>query len=287
MVRRLKAELKVPVVCMLQGEDSFLDSLPEHIRGIVWQTLAERCAEVDHFIAPTRYFGELMSRRLSLRPERWTVVYNGINLEGYHTSANPAGEDRPVLGYFARMCREKGLHTLVDAFILLKNRPTLYDLRLKVGGACGQSDEGFVDDLREKLSASGLLDSVEFHPNLTRDQKLEFFHGLTAFSVPALYGEAFGLYVIEALAAGVPVVQPRTAAFPELLEATGGGVLAEAGSPNGLANALEGLLLTPERARLLGERGRAVVLKEFSAEAMTRNMVRVFERVAGARAVPA
>jgi glycosyltransferase involved in cell wall biosynthesis len=73
---------------------------------------------------------------------------------------------------------------------------------------------------------------VEFCPNLDRPAKLAFLHSLTVFSVPALYGEAFGLYVIEALAAGVPVVQPRTAAFPELLEATGGGLLCDPGSRN-------------------------------------------------------
>ena len=69
--------------------------------------------------------------------------------------------------------------------------------------------------------------------------------------MPARYGEAFGLYVIEAMAAGVPVVQPRVAAFPELIEATGGGVLCAADDAQSLAEAIEELLLDPRSGAAL------------------------------------
>jgi glycosyltransferase involved in cell wall biosynthesis len=279
MVRKIKAEVKAPVVVMLQGEDSFLDSLPEDIRGVVWRTLAERCAEVDQFIAPSRYFGELMRRRLSLREERVSVVWNGINLEGYPAAPTAAAQSDSVLGYFARMCREKGLHTLVDAFILLRKSGRVPNLKLKVGGGCGPSDEVFVQELRAKLSAEGLLESVEFRPNVSREEKIQFFLGLTAFSVPALYGEAFGLYIIEAMAAGIPVVQPRTASFPELLEATGGGSLCEPGSASALAAALEPFLIDSARARAVGARGRDSVQSNFSVEMMTQNLLAVYQDV--------
>jgi len=98
--------------------------------------------------------------------------------------------------------------------------------------------------------------------------------------VPASYGEAFGLYVLEALAAGVPVVQPRSGAFPELIEATGGGVLCAPGDAGSLAEAIEGLLLDPQRARALAETGRQAVRERFSAEAMARNIIRVVEMLA-------
>jgi glycosyltransferase involved in cell wall biosynthesis len=97
------------------------------------------------------------------------------------------------------------------------------------------------------------------------------------FSVPARYGEAFGLYLIEAMAAGVPVVQPRTAAFPEIIEATGGGVLCEPGNPKSLADAIEQLLLNPQRARALGKIGRNAVFEKFNAEAMAKENLRVLE----------
>ena len=297
MVRRLKTELRVPVACALQGEDFFLDALPESQRAACWRTLAERAAEVDRFIAPSRYFGNLMRERLGLPADRVRVVHDGINLEGYGVAGQEgkaAGQGKgappstldprpspPVLGFFARMCREKGLDTLVEAYLLLRQRGRVGNLKLRVGGSCGPADGAFVSSLRERLQASGLLGDVEFHPNLDRASKVAMLRSLSVFSVPALYGEAFGLYVIEALAAGVPVVQPRTAAFPELIEATGGGVLCAAGDARALAEAVEELLLNPARARALGEAGRRAVTERFSAEAMAQATLRLYGELAG------
>ena len=294
MVHRLKAELGVPVVCTLQGEDSFLDALPESHRAACWRTLAERAAAVDRFIAPSSYFGNLMRERLALPADRVRVVPNGINLDGYgveglasrvegRSGATPSTLDprlsAPVLGFFARMCPEKGLDTLVEAYLILRQRG-LGDLKLRIGGSCGPADAAFVDSLRERLRARGLLGDVEFHPNLDRAGKLALLRSLSVFSVPALYGEAFGLYVIEALAAGVPVVQPRVAAFPELVEATGGGVLCTPRDAQALAEAIEALLLDPARARALGAAGQHAVFERFSAEAMAQATVRVYSELA-------
>src|SRR5881394_3683711 len=273
LVRKLKQELGAPVVCMLQGEDYFLDSLPQTWRELAWKTLAERATEVDLFIAPSRYFADLMGQRLNLPSDRVRVVFNGINLEGYEGgqlrwSADNGQRTIPVLGYFARMCREKGLDRLVEAFILLKWRERTKTLKLRAGGGCGPLDEPFVNTLRERLKTAGVLHDVEFHPNPDRAAKLELLRSFSVFCVPALYGEAFGLYVIEALASGLPVVQPRAASFPELIEATGGGVLYEPGDVEALADAVESLLLNPESLRALGEAGRRSVLQDFSAGRM-------------------
>jgi glycosyltransferase involved in cell wall biosynthesis len=284
MARRLKTELRVPVACALQGEDSFLDALPESHRAACWRTLAERAAEVDLFIAPSWYFGNLMRDRLGLAAHRVRVVHNGINLDGYGVEGSKGSplstlDPRPsphVLGFFARMCPEKGLDTLVEAYLLLRQRGRVGNLKLRVGGSCGPADGAFVSSLRRRLQESGLLSEVEFHPNLDRTGKLEFLRSLSVFSVPALYGEAFGLYVIEALAAGVPVVQPRVAAFPELIEATGGGVLCAAGDTQALAEAVEELLLNPARARALGDAGRRAVFERFSAGVMAQATAEAF-----------
>ena len=71
---------------------------------------------------------------------------------------------------------------------------------------------------------------------------------ISLLSVPATYGESFGLYLLEAMASGVPVVQPRHAAFPEILEKTGGGILCEPDDPSSLAEGLEELLSDQPRA---------------------------------------
>jgi glycosyltransferase involved in cell wall biosynthesis len=278
MVRRLKSELRVPVACALQGEDSFLDALPEAYRKACWRTLAERAAEVDLLLAPSRYFANLMRERLGLRAGQVRVVHNGINLDGYQLFSETPGSrvqsaGAPRLGFFARMCPEKGLDTLVDAYIELRNRGRIKDLKLSVGGSCGPADRKFVDTLRARLAASQLLGDVEFHPNLERADKLRFLQSLSVFSVPARYGEAFGLYIIEALAAGVPVVQPQVAAFPELVEATGGGVVYATENSHALADSIEGLLLDADRLRQLGTVGRRAVFEKFGADSMARATV--------------
>ena len=279
MARRLKAELRTPVACLLQGEEPYLDSLPAAYRDPAWQLLLERAVDVDAWIGPSRWAADRMAQRLKLRPERVHVVHNGISLDGYEElgpQASARSQAAPVLGYFTRMCKEKGLDTLVEAYILIKQRERVPRLKLHIGGGCGPGDEPFVKSLRKRLAEAGYIGEVSFNPNLSRPEKIAFLKALTVFSAPALYGESFGLYLIEALAAGVPVVQPRVAAFPEIIAATGGGVLCEPGDPKLLANAIEELLLNPERARELGGAGRRAVFEKFGAEAMARETSRVF-----------
>jgi glycosyltransferase involved in cell wall biosynthesis len=275
--RRLKAELGCLVVCQLQGEDAFLDSMTEPDRSAVWSTLTERAADVDLFIAPSRYFADNMARRLSLPMERMAVVFNGINLDGYLVENPTANLEAPVLGFFARMCEEKGLHLLVEAFINLKRRETMKNLKLKIGGGCGPSDQKYVNRLRTYLRSEGLLEDVSFHPNLDRAEKQEFLKSLTVFSVPALYGEAFGLYLAEAMASGIPVVQPRHAAFPEIIEASGAGLIAEPNS-GALADSIEQLLTTESQFRALQKNAVLAAKEKFNVQAMAGAMITAFEK---------
>jgi glycosyltransferase involved in cell wall biosynthesis len=279
MTRLLKQELQSKVVCLLQGEDYFLDSLPAPDRDLAWRTLGERAADVDLFVAPTRYFADLMQRRLGLSASRVRVVHDGINLDGFQPRPPATPDAPPVLGYFARMCRDKGLDTVVEAYVRIRKGGRAPRLKLKIGGGCGPTDERFVQPLRQRLESEGLLADVEFHPNVSRNAKIEFLRSLTVMSVPARFGESFGLYVIEALASGVPVVQPRTAAFTELIEATGGGVLCEPENPQALADAIESLLLDPKRLRSLGDAGRRAVVERFNADHMSRRMEALFQEL--------
>jgi glycosyltransferase involved in cell wall biosynthesis len=171
------------------------------------------------------------------------------------------------------------LDTLVEAFILLKQRGRVPRLKLQIGGSCGPGDEPFVKSLRKRLAEAGYIGEVAFFPNLSRAEKIDFLQGLTVFSVPARYGEAFGLYLIEAMAAGVPVVQPRHAAFPELLEATGAGLICEAGDSASLADKIEELLRQPERAQSLGAAGARAVREKFNVTAMAANTLALLDQL--------
>jgi len=282
MARRIKAELNTSIVCTLQGEDAFLDSLPESHRAAAWKLVSERAADVDLFIAPSRYFADLMVRRLGLDPARVKVVHNGINLEGYTGVSETRRESRltqnaaPVVGYLARMCREKGLDTLVEAFIHLKQRESIPRLKLHIAGSCGPADEPFVKALRKRLAEAGYIGETVFSPNISRVEKIGFLESLSVFSVPARYGEAYGLYLVEALAAGVPVVQPRAAAFPELVEATAGGALCEPEDPKSLADAIELLLGETGNARAVGDAARKIIFERYHIEAMADSVTKLY-----------
>ena len=277
MARRIKQELQIPLVCSLQDEDIWLDALPEPQRSATWEMLAERATDIDAFISVSQFYKNLMCERLNVPADRVHVVYNGIDLEGYQQSDLPTAP--PVIGYLERQCREKGLGILIDAFVILRKNGRIPGLKLRVAGGKLIVDNPFLKKIHQRLAREGLSDDVEFLPNLNYSERLTFLQGLSIMSVPAEHKDAFGMYIIEALASGVPVVQPDHGAFPELLEVTGGGVLFEPNDPDALATAIETLLLDPEQIRELGERGKKAVFQNFSMERMTRDVTKVLESI--------
>ena len=266
LAKRIRQELGVPVVCLLEGEDAFLDSLPSPQREQTWAELSKRVADIDLFIAPTRYYADAMAQRAGIPAAKLEHINNGINLDGFEPSDLP--DDPPVLGYFARMCPEKGLDALVDAFVRLKQTGPIPGLKLAIGGGCQPGDKAFVEKQKARLRAAGLLGEVTFRPNLDRDAKLVFYRGLTVLSVPAPYGEAFGLYVVEAMASGVPVVAPDDASFPEIVEGNGAGVICEKDNPQALADAIGQLLLDRERLAKCAAAGRQAAEQTYNIERM-------------------
>ena len=271
LAKRFRAELRVPVVCLIEGEDAFLDSLPSPQREDTWAELRERIADIDLFIAPTRYYADTMAQRAGIPADKLEHIHNGINLDGFEPSALP--DDPPVLGYFARMCPEKGLDTLVDAFIRLKQTGQVPGLKLAVGGGCQPFDRAFVAEQKQRLRTAGLLGEANFRPNLDRDAKLAFYRELTVLSVPATFGEAFGLYVVEAMACGVPVVAPDDASFPEMVEQNQAGVICEKGSAAALADAIGQLLLDRERLAKCAAAGRQAAMQTHNIERMAEAFV--------------
>lgn len=283
--RRMKAELKIPVICTMQGEDSFLDDLPGDFGTEAWRLLKERCADCDAFIAVSDFYKKEMIERLSLPGDRVHSVRNGILLEGYEPAR---AEPSPLcIGYLARMCPPKGLHLVVDAFIDLKRDAAHGDLRLLLVGSCTKGDKPYLKEQREKLRAAGVLDDVRVFTNVSREEKQRLLREMTVLSVPACYGEAFGLYILEALASGVPVVQPRRGAFPEIVDATGGGWLydPEEGGKEAtmLAHSLSGSLKDDEGRRQRAEQGRRAVEERFSITAMAEAVAGVYRQVVAAR----
>ncbi len=261
----VREEMEIPVVASFQGEDSFLDGLPSPWKERCWEVFAEKASAVSRFVAVSESHGAAMKRRIGGESERVRVVSNGI----------AAGEDGvreapevPVIGFFARMCPAKGLHVLVDAFLTLAASSGFERLRLRVGGAMTRGDRSYVRDLQGIIERGGCRDRVEWLANPGRDAKREFLRSLSVLSVPATYDEAFGISLIEAMAQGVPVVQPDRGAFSEIVGRTRGGVIAGRSGSEGLAAALEAILRDGTQLRQLSLQAREGVARHYSLEAM-------------------
>jgi len=275
----LEKELGIPVVCSVQGEDSFIDTLPEPYRQQCWEAMQANARSIRFFISPSQFYARHMQERLAVGPERMKILPNGIDTNSFTTSS--PDPNWPVVGYFARMIHGKGLTTLVDAFIDLAKRGTVPRVKLRIGGARTPVDDKYVLGLEKKIAAAGLTSRVEWFPNVSFKDKVHFFHDLTVFSVPATYGEAFGLYVIEAAASGVPFVQPDSGAFPELVEATQGGMLCPPDDTRALADSLENLLNDGVLREKMSKNGIVRVSKEFSATRMAERFETLLLEAAG------
>ena len=269
IARRLRALTNAAVWCTLHGEDTFLDALPDSHRTLCWNEVTSRAKHVDGFIAVSQTYRDIMIERASLDPERVHVVHNGVDTDIYKPAPHAAGN---VIGYLARQCYGKGLHLLVDAFINCKS--AIPDARLVIVGTKTAADTAYVDAIKGRLRDAGYADSVSFHDNVSVDEKVRLLQTMDVLSVPALYGESFGLYVIEALACGVPVVGPLHGAFPELAEETGGVALFNQDTDGDYERILLDVL--SGRGGALASAGRAAVLERFCTRSMATGVIAAF-----------
>ncbi len=274
----LKEALGVPIVCSLQDEDTWIDAMGEPHAGQCWQAMAQCAAHIDMFTPVSRWYAGVMQARLGLPPEKIEVIPLGVDLDDFKLA--PRHEGAPVLGFLSRLSESEGLGALIDAFIALKQKQEWKTLRLRATGGVTPANETYVRAQQKKLAACDLAQEVDFLSDFSGPARGEFLRSLSVLSVPALHGEAFGSFMLEALAHGVPVVQPRIAGFTEVVEMTGGGLLYDPAVAGTLEQALEALLRDTERARKLGETGRKAVLERFGIGHMAENMLGVYARLA-------
>jgi glycosyltransferase involved in cell wall biosynthesis len=301
-LRRLKEQYSGPVYCTLQGDDVFTEALPASSRQRVIDAISERAAQFDGFFAHSQFYRDYMADYLRLPVDRFRLIPLGIDLAGYADAHAPVGRignpsrstsnvhstsdldsssdaatsdglpirptnERPfAIGYFARIAPEKGLQRLIDAALLLHDRRP-GEFVVRVGGYLGGQNRRYFDAVTR--AAVPLGDAFEYvgSPETLAD-KIAFYRSLDVLSVPTEFLEPKGLYVLEALACGVPVVQPAHGAFPELIEATGGGLLVEPANPAALADGLERLLDDADLRGHLAHTGRRNVLELYSPQRM-------------------
>jgi glycosyltransferase involved in cell wall biosynthesis len=277
LARPLRAALKCPVCCTLQGEDLFLEGLIEPYRTRAIGLIRGQVAEIDRFIAVSDYYVRTMARLLGIGEDRIDVVPLGINTDGYDRRRSPG--DGFSVGYFARIAPEKGLHVLADAYPLFRRRTGSASVRLDAAGYLSRAHRPYLDDVRRRLDRAGVGGEFAYHGAVDRSGKLAFLQRLDVLSVPAPYDEPKGVFVLEAMASGVPVVQPRRGAFTEMVEKTGGGLLVAPDDPAALADGLYSLWSDRQLACSMGDRGFAGVRAHYSIQRSADKQLDVYNRL--------
>jgi glycosyltransferase involved in cell wall biosynthesis len=271
----LKRALKAPICCTLQGEDLFLDGLGEPFRQQSLDLIREASVHVDAFLPVSRYYLDYMPGYLGVPLEKMQLAPLGINLEGYIPRA--ATRSGPfTVGFFARVSPEKGLHVLCEAYRRLRTDRAAGDARLLVAGYLAPEHQPYLDTIRKQMREWGLAGEFAYRGELDRAEKIAFLQSLDVMSVPATYAEPKGIFLLEAMAVGVPVVQPRRGAFPEILDATGGGLLVDADNPDALAEGIRAVWRDPARAAALGAAAAGGVRQHYSVCQMAETVERIY-----------
>ncbi|MFL5329233.1 MAG: glycosyltransferase family 4 protein [Gemmataceae bacterium] len=269
----LKRRLDAPIIATLQGDDLFLDSLTSTHRSAAILQIQSNYVAVAGSIATSASYAEHMSKYLGLARANIHLVRPGIRVENFQTAVGRPSDELLTIGFFARIAPEKGLHRLVAALLTAKLPP----FRLRISGWLGASQRRYLDkclsDFRKQYE-----ERVEYIPSPTLADKVRFLQSVDIFSVPAAFHEPKGIYLLEAMASGVPVVQPSSGAFPELVGMTQGGLLVEANNDQALAAGLEKLAHDPQLRKELGQRGQAAVKEIFNADDMASNTEAVLEK---------
>ena len=277
----MKRRIGVPVVCTLQGEDTFVQRLPQPHRGEAIDLLRRHARSLDLMFAASEGYADEMSRFLAVPRDRVRVIRPGIECEHY---AGPRqGAEAPFrIGFLSRLSREKGFDILVEAFILLERERPGCAMLSAAGEARGPSAK-LLARVRSRLAGAGLADRFDYAGELDFKEKVRFLKTCSVFCVPTRYPEQDGIAYLEALAAGVPVVAPQIGQLPELIELTGGGLLVPPESPDAIAEALARLCDNPDGAQAMGTNAAQIVAGDFSADRMTDDVLTAYREALSAR----
>lgn len=268
IARPIREELGVPVVCSLQDEEVWLDGLEGAYSQKAWDLIRENARFVNHFVTTSQYYREVVNHKL---PEikNISMVYPGVDLERYKAVQAP---QKPTIGFFYRMNRLDGLDLLSEAFVALKRKGSIPGLQLRIGGGfMGKEDKRFLEKVKailEPFKADVAFDEYAVNAHAP------FFGKITVLSVPLRFQEGVGLYVCEAFAAGVPVVEPETGSFPEIVN--GAGVLYDPSEEGALAASLERLLTDASLMEACRQRASVMARERYNAVLMAKGLETIY-----------
>jgi glycosyltransferase involved in cell wall biosynthesis len=274
LARQIKNKMNVKIVCSLLNEDDWINEMAEPFQSRAWRLISKEAPNVDAFLTPSKYYKELFIGKTGIKGDNFHVVPLGFDPGNLSKIENAARW--PSIGYFCRINAQNGFDKLVDAFIELKSNNELPGLTLHVSGGYTSDDKPFIAKQMRKIKAKGFSSFIRIYPEFHGDSKQEFFSNIDVMSVPVRKHDGYGLYILEANSAGIPVVQPATGAFPEIIERTSGGITYSHDNVSDLAKNLLILLKDKDLRSKLGKQGKEKVLNELSLEKMSEGLSKVY-----------
>lgn len=253
-------------------------------RGVeIWQSpllrfldrLTVRLADINTCCSEAiRY--HVMSQHRATAKERYAAIHNGINIRRFSNSipltrAEMGIQEKvTVIGTVCRLEEPvKGLTVLLKAVAQLNVGLADPGAQLLVVG-----DGPALGELQGLSVQLGISERV-FFTGMRRD--IERLLPLMDIFVLPSYFEGFGIAIVEAMAAGRPVVATAVGGVPEIVINEETGLLVEAGDVNGLAKAIETLIYDPDLRRRLGQRGQERAREQFSIELAVRRHEELYE----------
>ena len=274
----LKQALNRPILCTLQGEDLFLDGLQEPYRSQSFELIRQQLEHVDLFLSVSEYYADFMPRYLGIPRNKIRVVPLGINPNGFELR-EPRGAGPFTVGFLARVAPEKGLHVLAEAYRILRQSGDLSDARFEVAGYMAPDSKPYLARIETDLRKAKLDAEFHYRGVLDRAEKISFLRQLDVMSIPATYDEPKGVSLLEAMACGVPLVQPRRGGFTEIVEKTGSGLLVKPDDPESLAAGILELYRNREFAAEFGANGFRGVREHYTAAHMADKLLDAYESV--------
>ena len=271
IAKELKKETNIPIVCSLQDEEVWIDSLKPEFVEKAWHGVLANARYVDRFITTSHYYQQVVETKL---PQLGHVdlIYPGINVTMYQSKEYPID---PTIGFFYRMNELDGLDILADAFVLLKQRGTVPHLKLRIGGGYMSPDKKLVNQVKRTLKP--YADDVVIEESYDMDEHADFYRKITVLSVPLRFQEGVGLYLCEAFAAGRPAVEPNTGSFAEIVGDAG--LIYEPNDARHLADALETILTDRELYLQCRKKAQAMVEERYDDAVLAKHLTALYAQL--------
>ena len=271
IAKAIKQRIQIPIVCSLQDEEVWIDSLKAAFSDVAWSGILENIRYVDKYTTTSEFYRKVALAKIP-QFQHIEVIYPGVVIEQYASEHYPSD---PVIGFFYRLNRLNGLDILADAFVKLKNRNSIPNLKLKIGGGYTSHDKKFIRTIREKLSP--YIHDVEIKEGYRLEDHARFYSEISVICVPLTFEESVGLYLCEAFAAGRPAVEPASGSFEEIVKDAG--VIYSPNTSDALADALEKILTNPTLYQTCTQKALQLSANRYHSRILAEKLVALYEDV--------